>query len=284
MLILKTGTVIIDHIGYYYRIQNAGTLNFYVASFMDETYSTSLRDSVIDSTVYVTVLAFSLILLIMIVWVFSIIHPLNQIKSYIEQIKQGKQVELYLNREDEIGEVANALVTMKDELTRQEKAKEEMIHNISHDLKTPIALIQTYAQSIKDDIYPYGDKDSSVDVILENTDRLEKKVKSLLYLNRLDYISGQIGDETCSMKELIEHIVFQLTAMHSQIEIITDLQDSSFKGKDDYWRICIENIIENAARYVHHEIKIILKDQYLEIFNDGEPIDNSNPESLISTL
>ena len=68
-------------------------------------------------------------------------------------------------------------------------------------------------------------------VILENTDRLEKKVKSLLYLNRLDYISGQIGDETCSMKELIEHIVFQLTAMHSQIEILTDLQDSSFKGK-----------------------------------------------------
>ncbi len=96
-----------------------------------------------------------------------------------------------------------------------------------------------------------------MDVILENTDRLEKKVKSLLYLNRLDYISGQIGDETCSMKKLIEHIVFQLTAMHSQIEIITDLQDSSFKGKDDYWRICIENIIENAARYVHHEIKII---------------------------
>lgn len=32
-------------------------------------------------------------------------------------------------------------------------------------------------KSIKDDIYPYGDKDSSVDVILENTDRLEKKVK-----------------------------------------------------------------------------------------------------------
>lgn len=92
---------------------------------MDETYSTSLRDSVIDSTVYVTVLAFSLILLIMIVWVFSIIHPLNQIKSYIEQIKQGKQVELYLNREDEIGEVANALVTMKDELTRQEKPKKK---------------------------------------------------------------------------------------------------------------------------------------------------------------
>lgn len=202
------------------------------------------------------------------------------IKNYIDDIKNDKESELHIQREDEIGVLSSSLIEMKEEIDRQNEIKEEMIHNISHDLKTPIALIQTYAQSIKDDIYPYGDKDSSVDVILENTDRLEKKVKSLLYLNRLDYISGQIGDETCSMKELIEHIVFQLTAMHSQIEIITDLQDSSFKGKDDYWRICIENIIENAARYVHHEIKIILKDQYLEIFNDGEPIDNSNPESL----
>ena len=61
-------------------------------------------------------------------------------------------MKLYLNREDEIGEVANALVTMKDELTRQEKAKEEMIHNISHDLKTPIATIKSYSESIKDGI------------------------------------------------------------------------------------------------------------------------------------
>ena len=225
-------------------------------------------------------IAFFIIGLALFIWVSSLIKPLKLIKNYIDDIKNDKESELHIQREDEIGVLSSSLIEMKEEIDRQNEIKEEMIHNISHDLKTPIALIQTYAQSIKDDIYPYGDKDSSVDVILENTDRLEKKVKSLLYLNRLDYISGQIGDETCSMKELIEHIVFQLTAMHTQIEILTDLQDSSFKGKDDYWRICIENIIENAARYVHHEIKIILKDQYLEIFNDGEPIDNSNPESL----
>ena len=242
----------------------------------DKTLINNLKDQVID----IFYIAFLIIGLALFIWVSSLIKPLKLIKNYIDDIKNDKESELHIQREDEIGVLSSSLIEMKEEIDRQNEIKEEMIHNISHDLKTPIALIQTYAQSIKDDIYPYGDKDSSVDVILENTDRLEKKVKSLLYLNRLDYISGQIGDETCSMKELIEHIVFQLTAMHPQIEIITDLQDSSFKGKDDYWRICIENIIENAARYVHHEIKIILKDQYLEIFNDGEPIDNSNPESL----
>ena len=263
----------------YYQIVKADDSN-YIISLVYSDYSKTLINNLKDQVIDIFYIAFLIIGLALFVWVSSLIKPLKLIKNYIDDIKNDKESELHIQREDEIGVLSSSLIEMKEEIDRQNEIKEEMIHNISHDLKTPIALIQTYAQSIKDDIYPYGDKDSSVDVILENTDRLEKKVKSLLYLNRLDYISGQIGDETCSMKELIEHIVFQLTAMHPQIEIITDLQDSSFKGKDDYWRICIENIIENAARYVHHEIKIILKDQYLEIFNDGEPIDDSNPESL----
>lgn len=263
----------------YYQIVKADDSN-YIISLVYSDYSKTLINNLKEQVIDIFYVAFLIIGLALFIWVSSLIKPLKLIKNYIDDIKNDKESELHIQREDEIGVLSSSLIEMKEEIDRQNEIKEEMIHNISHDLKTPIALIQTYAQSIKDDIYPYGDKDSSVDVILENTDRLEKKVKSLLYLNRLDYISGQIGDETCSMKELIEHIVFQLTAMHSQIEILTDLQDSSFKGKDDYWRICIENIIENAARYVHHEIKIILKDQYLEIFNDGEPIDNSNPESL----
>lgn len=263
----------------YYQIVKADDSN-YIISLVYSDYSKTLINNLKEQVIDIFYVAFLIIGLALFIWVSSLIKPLKLIKNYIDDIKNDKESELHIQREDEIGVLSSSLIEMKEEIDRQNEIKEEMIHNISHDLKTPIALIQTYAQSIKDDIYPYGDKDSSVDVILENTDRLEKKVKSLLYLNRLDYISGQIGDETCSMKELIEHIVFQLTAMHTQIEILTDLQDSSFKGKDDYWRICIENIIENAARYVHHEIKIILKDQYLEIFNDGEPIDNSNPESL----
>ena len=263
----------------YYQIVKADDSN-YIISLVYSDYSKTLINNLKDQVIDIFYIAFFIIGLALFIWVSSLIKPLKLIKNYIDDIKNDKESELHIQREDEIGVLSSSLIEMKEEIDRQNEIKEEMIHNISHDLKTPIALIQTYAQSIKDDIYPYGDKDSSVDVILENTDRLEKKVKSLLYLNRLDYISGQIGDETCSMKELIEHIVFQLTAMHTQIEILTDLQDSSFKGKDDYWRICIENIIENAARYVHHEIKIILKDQYLEIFNDGEPIDNLNPESL----
>ena len=137
----------------------------------------------------------------MILWVLTLINPLKKIKNYIDNIKNRKNDELFIDREDEIGIVSQALVEMKEDLERQESIKEEMIHNISHDLKTPIALIQTYGQSVKDDIYPYGDKNSSMDIILENAERLEHKVKSFLYLNRLDYLQGE-NNELGTLKRL----------------------------------------------------------------------------------
>ena len=213
-------------------------------------------------------------------WVSSLIKPLKQIRKYIEDIRNDEESELKINRKDEIGIVSDELIAMKEEINRQSKIKEEMIHNISHDLKTPIALIKSYSQSVKDDIYPYGDKNSSMDVIIENADRLDNKVRSLLYLNRLDFLSNESTNNNVNMEELIEHITIQLRGMHPEIEIETDLKDISFKGDEECWRICVENIIENAYRYVNKKIKIVLKEDYLEIYNDGEPIDSDNIEAL----
>ena len=99
-------------------------------------------------------------------------------------------------------------------------------------------------------------------------------------MNRLDFISGENSDSEVDMHELIEHIVIQLQGMHPEIEIETDLAFVSFKGDEECWRICVENIVDNAYRYVDKKIKIILKNDYLEIYNDGEPIDNDNIEAL----
>ena len=217
----------------------------------------------------------------MIVWVFSIIHPLNQIKSYIEQIKQGKQVELYLNREDEIGEVANALVTMKDELTRQEKAKEEMIHNISHDLKTPIATIKSYSESIKDGIYPYGTLEGSVDVILDNAQRLEDKVHNLLYLNRVEYlVTSDSEGVVTNMKEVVEEVVLNSAVIRSEIRVITEVEEVFFDGLLESWRVAIENIMDNAFRYAKSYIKITVTEDDLKISNDGPKMPEDRIESL----
>ena len=74
--------------------------------------------------------------------------------------------ELIITRSDEIGEIAESLTSMNEELKKQQRIREEMIQNISHDLKTPIATIKSYSESIKDAIYPYDTLEKSVDVII----------------------------------------------------------------------------------------------------------------------
>ena len=252
----------------------------YIVSLVYSDYSAGLISAIRQQIINILYISFAIISIVIFLWVSSLIKPLKEIRKYIEDIRKDKKSEIQIDRSDEIGIVSEELVAMKEEIDRQNKTKEEMIHNISHDLKTPIALIKSYSQSVKDDIYPYGDKDSSMDIIIENADRLDGKVRSLLYLNRLDFISNENCDKEVNMKELIEHITIQLKGMHPEIEIITDLSDINFKGDEECWRICVENIIENAYRYVTSKIVITLKADYLEIYNDGELIDSENIEAL----
>ncbi|WP_288228832.1 HAMP domain-containing sensor histidine kinase [uncultured Faecalicoccus sp.] len=270
-------------IQYYYRLQQVQTANgvIVLVSFMDDAYPQSIRNTLVESTVYGTILAFCIFIIIMMIWVFSIIHPLNQIKSYIAQVKQGKEVELHLNRDDEIGEVAKELVNMKDELQKQEKVKEEMIHNISHDLKTPIATIKSYSESIKDGVYPYGTLEKSIDVILDNANRLEAKVHNLLYLNRIEYlITSDAEGVVTNMKEVVEEVVLNSAVIRPEIRIITDVEEVFFDGLLESWRVCIENIMENAFRYAKSYIQITVRENDLQISNDGPKM----PEDRIDAL
>lgn len=280
---VRSGMYQEDGCTYYYRMEKlpgaAGPM--ILVTYMNDLYASQFRESLINSTVYVIIIVFFLMLMATLIWVFSIIRPLNQIRSYISQIKQGKDVDLYINRGDEIGDLADELVTMKDELSRQDKAKEEMIHNISHDLKTPIATIKSYSESIKDGIYPYGDLDSSVDVILHNAQRLEEKVHNLLYLNRVEYlVSSDASGVVTNMKDVVEQVVLNSAVIRPEIEIITDVEEVFFDGLIEAWRVSIENIMENAFRYAKTYIKIQVRENDLRISNDGPKM----PEDRIDTL
>ncbi len=270
---------------YYYRLAEVPGMEkpTVLVSYMTDSYADMIRNSLVDSTMYITIIAFFLMLLLLMAWVFSIIRPLNQIKNYIAAIKQGKEVELNLNRSDEIGELANELSTMKDELTRQEKAKEDMIHNISHDLKTPIATIKSYSEAIKDGIYPYGTLERSVDVIIDNAERLEKKVHSLLYLNRVEYlVTSDAEGVVTNMKECVDEVVLNNAVIRPEIRVETDLEEVFFDGLLESWRVCVENIMENALRYAETYIKIVLRENDLRIYNNGIKMDESRVESLFA--
>jgi len=243
----------------------------------------AFKEDLVSSVINLTVMVVGFFFIVLLIWVAGLIHPLNQIRNYIEKVKSGMTPpDLKVYREDEIGELAEALIAMRKELLRQEQTKEDMIHNISHDLKTPIATIKSYGESIKDGVYPYDTLEKSVDVIIENADRLEKKVYSLLYLNRVEYLISQDSEgAVTSMKNVIEMVILNIKVIKPDIQIITDLsQDVFFDGLEEPWRVTVENILENALRYAKSKIEIHLHDQELTIANDGPCIDEDRLKVL----
>ena len=219
---------------------------------------------------------------ILTVWVTTIIYPLNQIKNYITKIKNDEPAELTINRYDEIGDVAYALVDMEKELQKQSKEKQEMIQNISHDLKTPIATIRSYSESIKDGIYPYGTLEKSIDVIIEHADRLEKKVRSLIALNKMDYLLDECEEgEHLNMNEVIDKVLLSLKVIRPEITFERDMDKNvMFHGDEDPWRIVVENLVDNALRYAESTIRIELHPGELNVINDGAPIEEDRLPKL----
>lgn len=259
------------------------TSNSTLISYTNSDYLEKFKGELVSSVINLTVIVVGFFFIILMIWVAGLIHPLNQIRNYIEKVKIGMEPELKVNRQDEIGELADALVSMRSELRKQERTKEDMIHNISHDLKTPIATIKSYGESIKDGIYPYETLEKSVDVIIENAERLEKKVHSLLFMNRVEYLISQDSEGAhTSMKDVIETVILNIKVIKPDIDIITELEDDVFfDGLEEPWRVTVENIMENALRYAKSKIVIHLnKEEGLTIYNDGPCIDEERLKVL----
>ncbi len=253
-----------------------------LVSVMDNAYRAQFQTTLVNEVVTMNAFVVFVLFLILMVWVSTLLVPLNQIKAYITKVKNDEPAELNVHRRDAIGEVADALREMEGELEKQNREKEEMIQNISHDLKTPIATIKSYGESIKDGIYPYDTLEKSVDVIIEHADRLQKKVQSLIVLNKMDYLedNGPDGD-TVYMNGVIDKVILSLKMVRPEIDLQKKTKgDVYFHGVEDPWRIVIENLVDNGLRYAQSHIRITLEEDELCVINDGNPIKEEDRERI----
>lgn len=263
-----------------YSIKDCG--DYYLISIINNIYRLEFKSALVSGIINSVVIVVTIIFVILMLWVYSLIRPLNLIRNYIKKIKDGEKANLAIKRNDEIGEVAEAVVDMNEELSKQQRIREEMIQNISHDLKTPIATIKSYSESIKDGVYPYGTLEKSVDVIIEHADRLEKKVYSLITYNKVGYLEDKDDGDTVDMEEVIEKVILSCQVLRNDIEIDTSdvLKDVYFHGDEDAWRTVVENLLDNALRYAKTKITFTLSDNLFEIFDDGELMDKERIEKL----
>ena len=213
-------------------------------------------------------------------------RPLVNLEKKVEKLANNEwnePIELY--RRDEIGKLGNSVEHLRRQLIRQDEAEQSFLQHVSHELKTPVMVIQSFTQAIKDGIYPKGTLDNSIDVIDDEAKRLEKKIRNLLYLTKLDYMSNhEIDKIKFSLNSLIKEVVERFSWYRGDINWDLNLSSISIEGDLEQWKIAIENLIDNQIRYANKRILISLKKfedkTILRIWNDGPAIE----ENLLNTM
>jgi len=219
-------------------------------------------------------LVFFLIILISIVliylWSSNYIRRIRKIQTHVINLPKNKYEEEYVDEAlDEIGELSKSIEEMREAMKLNEKTKQEMLQNLSHDFKTPIAVIKSYAEAQIDGMV---DEESSK-IILNQAEILKKKVNKLLQYNSLEYLTKDKEFESIKMSEIIDEVV-QNYKYQTNIEFVLDLDEKAeFLGYRENWYTIIDNIVDNAKRFAKTTIKIVLRSNRIRIYNDGEHID-----------
>ena len=188
--------------------------------------------------------------------------------------------------EENISQLKSANKELQRDIDRKVKMEEvrtEFLSNVSHELKTPIALIQGYAEGLKEGI---SDDPESMDfycgVIIDEAGKMNNMVKKLLTLNQIEFGNEELVMERFDIIELITSIVNanELRASQKGIQIEFNQRDEHIDVWSDEYKIeeVVTNYITNAINHCDFENRIevsverIGDDVRVHVFNTGKNI------------
>ena len=238
----------------------------------DNGYADTLIKSIVGNVTALFFIIMLIAIIIIYMWGNYVTKRIRRIQNHILNLPKNNYESTYLDSfEDEVGDLSRSVEEMRTEIYENESIKKEILHNVSHDFKTPIAVIKTYAEAIVDGV---EDSNVSANKIVEQSEILKKKVNRLIQYNRLEYFNTDKEFEDVNMNEIIEDIILNYKYQADNIEFILDLDKNVyFKGFSENWYTVVDNIIDNAKRYAKTKIMVVLRDNRLRIYNDGEHIE-----------
>ena len=133
--------------------------------------------------------------------------PVRHVSREIDELGNSMN-ELSETLEETISELKTANVSLQQDIEKKEQIDEmrkEFLSNVSHELKTPLALIQGYAEGLKEEVNaedPSG-RDFYCDVIIDESNKMNDMVKKLLTLNQLEFGNDVINMERFDICDLI---------------------------------------------------------------------------------
>ena len=195
--------------------------------------------------------------------------------------------------ESTISELKSANNELQKDIERKtqiDEMRKEFLSNVSHELKTPITLIQGYAEGLQDNINE--DEESRqfyCEVIIDEASKMNKMVKKLLTLNQLEFGNDQITMERFDIADLIRGVISSasILAEQKQVQIIFSQKDPVYVWADEFKvEEVVTNYLSNALNHVKNEniieVRCILaKDKVrVTVFNTGDPIPEEDLEKI----
>jgi signal transduction histidine kinase len=191
-------------------------------------------------------------------------------------------------------QMADNILHHMDELKKVDSLRRELIANVSHDLRNPLAVINGYVETmmIKGDQITETERDQYLKIISDSSDRLTKLVADLFELSKLESGQMQLKLEPFRIQELLFDacLKFELLAKAKKIDLVADISPSLPVVEADLYLLdrVIQNLIDNAVKYAPENGKIILKAFYCQttykvcvsIKNTGSGIPQKDLDSL----
>ena len=275
------GKFIYNHKTYYYYTLKKN--NITKIAIADNSYINMTKTSIIGAILPTLLGTFLLIGLTLVIWSTIVVRKIEKLKNKIDNIDNpdyDHKVDFQID--DEMRSLALAIEDMRISLINQEEYRNQMYQNISHDFKTPLTVIKSYIEAVEDGV---EDKTTALNTIKVQTNKLEQKVHSLLYLNKLDYLKNtkNINMDQIDMEKVIHQEVdkFKYNRKDIKFEISID-KKSTYYGSVENWETILDNLLSNFMRYTKTTIKITARQNKIILYNDGDQIDRDFLEVIFT--
>ena len=214
----------------------------------------------------------------------SILKPLKQVTKATKQLARGNfDVRLAISSRDEIGDLADTFNSVAEDLGKYENTRRGFVANVSHELRSPLTSMQGLVQGILDGTIPRDQQENYLNVVLDETKRLNYLINDLLDLSQIE--SGKLAFElkNIDVNELIRRclITFESKISAKDIEVEVEIKDEKQFVSADENRIkqVMMNLIDNAVKFTPEggTIKIFTSETSASIFvnvnNSGAAIE-----------
>ena len=265
---------------YYYAIENEKVKKIAITN---DSYINKTKTDILGAIFPIVLATCLLIGLILVAWSTIIVKKIEKLKDKIDNIDNSDyNHKVDFEVDDEIKSLALAIEDMRLSLINQEEYRNQMYQNISHDFKTPLTVIKSYIEAVEDNV---EDEATALKVIKEQTSKLEQKVHSLLYLNKLDYLKDSKNIELVpvDMENIIKTEVEKFKFHRKELNFVVEYDKKcQFVGTVENWETILDNLLGNFIRYAATTIKITAKQNKLILYNDGDNIDNDFLEGIFT--